>query len=94
MVIGGLVAVIGMIIGNVIYDSNIPEAYFYLLIAICCLFQVASGISMILFRELPRPGGLPNIKGLWAIISGVIWTTLSSVGLVIMVKTLIIELLK
>jgi hypothetical protein len=59
-------------IGKHVFPDRIPDYYYGLNIILCAFISSLSGVIQITRRETYGPMGSP-IRGLWAILMGVLW---------------------
>ncbi len=59
----------------------IPEFYLQILACVSMLLLALSSFFVIKYKEMPRDGNLPSIKGFWAVITGIIAFLISIVSL-------------
>jgi hypothetical protein len=84
-IIAGVVLFGGAVIWKVIFKSPIPEPYLYFLLAISLIINSISSMYSIYYKEVPRSGNLPSIKGGWAVFLGSFSLVLSCISAIVLI---------
>jgi hypothetical protein len=80
----------GVIGWKIIFEVSMPELYISCLAIISLLLNAVSSAYTIYYKEIPRSGNLPSIKGRWA----VFWGSGSLIISIVAALVLILEILK
>ena len=91
--IGFIIFFGGLILWNGFRNEPAPEYYVEYLVSIMSLCIAISSAFVIKYKEAPRPG-LQSIKGIWAVIQGIIALLISGYGFIFPVYEATVSLLK
>jgi len=92
-VIGPVILFGGSIGWHVLRNEPAPEYYSLYLVSIMSLCIAISSAFVIKYKEAPRPG-LQSIKGIWAVIQGIIALLISGYGFIFPFYEATVSLLK